>query len=474
MGMETDYVVQARARAASGDLPGALDAINLEISRRGREANALIFRARILQTLGHLHDALEDIRSVDQGVVSVRLLAYRAELEESARRLPDAIDTLNRAVALEPNDPRFLARRAIINQSLGDMEAARADLERAMRAEPGNGELLYHLAAITDFKSDTPLLERLEHARRMAQEGSSAAFHLDFALAKAWDQRDDVDRSFRHLDAANIAMRNAYPFDVTTRQAMVRRYQRVFGKFDPSDYWSTASTDFAPIFVTGMPRSGTTLVEQIVSSHGEVDAAGETGAFFKVAKRYIGDPMVDARRRLSLTREAFGKAGADYAETMQKLVAPDAPHLTDKSLQTWMYLGLAAAAMPKARFVVLNRRAEPTALSAYRHIFRPGKQLFSYNLRDIAVYQAAFDEMLAFWTERCGDAIISVSYEDLVQNPEPAIRRLISQAGLSWDEACLSPEKNSRAVMTLSASEVRQPIHTKSLNAWQRYASYLT
>ncbi len=474
MGMVTDYVVQARARAASGDMLGSLDAINLEITRNGPDPNALIFRARILQTLGHLHDALEDIRSIDSGVVSVRILAYRAELEESARLLPDAVETLTRSIALEPNNPRFLARRALLLQSLGDMEKAHSDLERAISIDPDNGELLFHLAAITYFKSDTPLLARLQKARRTAKKGSSAAFHLDFALAKAWDQMDDPRKSFRHLETANVAMRTAYPFDIAQRHATVRRYQRVFEKFDPSDFWNDTSTDFAPIFVTGMPRSGTTLVEQIISSHGQVDAAGETGAFFKVAKRFIGDPMVDARRKLELTPEAFGKTGLDYAETMRKLVAQDAPHLTDKSLQTWMYLGLAAAAMPKARFVVLQRRPEPTALSNYRHIFRPGKQLFSYDLSDVAVYQSAFDEMLDFWMDRCSDAIVTVRYEDLVQNPEHETRRLIADVGLPWDDACLSPDKNSRAVMTLSASEVRQPIHTNSLHAWQRYAEYLS
>lgn len=475
MGMETDYVVQARAKAASGDLLGALEALDLDIKRRGGDANTRIFRARIYQTLGHLHEALEDVRHVDMGVATpVRLLAYRAELEEAARRLSDANETLTRAIALAPKDPRFLARRALIAQSLGDMSTARADLERAMVYDPGNGELLYHLAAITSFASDTPLLEKLISARQSAGNETAAAYHLDFALAKAWDQLGDADKSFSHLEAANAAMRAAYPFDVTQRQAIGRRYQRVFEKFDPSSFWSDDASDFAPIFITGMPRSGTTLVEQIISSHGHVDAAGETGAFFRLTKRIIGDPMVDARRKLNFSGGAFAAVGKSYAETMQKLVAPDAPHLTDKSLQTWMYLGLVVAALPNARVVILEREPEPTALSIYRHIFRPGKQLFSYNLRDISIYQSVFNDMRDFWMERCADAIVPVRYEELAQNPKTEIRSLIDRAGLAWDPACLSPEKNSRAVMTLSASEVRQPIHTNSLHAWKRYSAYLT
>lgn len=473
MGMENDHVVQARARAAAGDLSGALEAINLELSRKGPDPSLRIFRARIKQSLGHLHDALVDIRAVDRGSVSARFLAFRAELEETARRLPAALETLTRAIRIEPRDPSLRGRRAFIRQSLGDTAGARQDLEYALKAQPESGELLYHLASLTQFDADTPVFDALTKARRSAKTGSSAAFHLDFALARATDQRGEIAQSFTHLQAANAAVRAAYPFDVTQRQALVDRYQKVFRDFDPSAFWSEGSSMFSPIFVTGMPRSGTTLVEQILSSHGAVDAAGETGVFFKGVQAHVGDPMTAARRKLALSSSAFAKAGQVFADTMGKLVDHDTPHLTDKSLQTWMYLGLVLAALPNAKIVVVERQPEATALSIYRHLFRPGKQLFSYDLKDVATYQRSFDAMLGFWKEKCGGMFSTIRYEDLVQDPTVQTRKLISNMGLDWDEACLKPEENARAVMTLSASEVRQPIHTKSVEAWKAYAAYL-
>lgn len=474
MGMETDYVVQARARAAAGDVAGALDAIDSGLTRDSNNRNLRIFRARLLQSLGHVHDALAEIVSIDHGIASARLLGYRAELEEAARMLPEALQTLTRAVRLEPENGSIRARRSLISQSLGDFKSARADLERALSHAPGDGGLLFHLAGLTKFSADTPLLEEMKRARKRAREGSPEAFHLDFGLARALDQIGEVEASFQHLERANAAMRKAYPYDIAQRHALVNRYQRVFRDFSPAEYWDDTSSEFAPIFVTGMPRSGTTLVEQVISSHGRVDAAGETGLFFKALQAHIGDPMVVAPSKLHLGKDAFSAAGRAYASALVKLVNPTAPYVTDKSLQTVVYLGLVLAALPKARVVVVERGHQATALSIFRHMFRPGKQLFSYDLKDIAAYQSTFDSMVEFWGERCPGAFQTVRYEDLVRSPGEATPQLICDLGLGWDPACLAPEKNSRAVMTLSASEVRQPIHTNSIDAWRRYEAFLT
>ncbi len=474
MGMESDNIVQARARAAAGDLQGALSAVDVELQRNSRDPNLRIFRARLLQSLGHIHDAVDEVKLADRGAVSARFLAFRAELEEAARLLPEALETLTRALRLDRDAAPLRARRALMHQSFGDFDAARADLEFALKKSPNSGQLLFQLANLTRFDAETPLLERLQVARRGAKDGTAAAFHLDFALARAMDQVGRIEASFAHLDRANAAMRKAYPYDVTARQALVNRYQRIFRDLTPSDFWGEDSSDFAPIFVTGMPRSGTTLLEQVISSHAQVDAAGETGLFFKAVQAHIGDPMTVSPSKLALSKDGFAATGRSYARALKKLINPSAPYVTDKSLQTTVYMGLVLAALPKAHVVVVKRNPHAVALSNYRHMFRAGKQLFSYNLRDIAIYQATFDAMLDFWSQRCGDGFSEVSYEDLVRDPQKTTPQIIDRAGLDWDPACLRPEDNARPVMTLSASEVRQPIHTNSVDAWRRYETYLS
>ena len=473
MSAEAGHASRARERAASGDLVGALEAINLELGLRPDDMKLRVFRARILQSLGRIHAALEDIRHVDKGPVSFRFLLFRAELEEKGHQVEDTIKTLERALSIEPNAVVALAKCAVAYQSLGEFDRADALLQDALEVEPENGELNLLMAGLTRFEPGSKRLKELERRRLKQQSKSSAAYQMDFALARAYEQISDTDQAFRVLERANRGVRRAYPYDIGDRIRMVEAYMRVFDEFDPTDFQTADSSQLEPIFIAGMPRSGTTLVEQILSSHSEVEAGGETGLFFRLASARVGNPAAASFTGAKLTAENFVRIGQDYETSFRNLFNPGTRAVTDKSMQTIVYLGLVLAALPKARFVAVTRKPEATALSAYRHLFRPGKQLFSYDLSDIFAYQATYDAILNFWRERFPDRVTVLSYETLVSDPKNEIPLLLAQLGLPADHNCLTPEKNARPVMTFSFSEVRQPIHASSVDRWRVYESFL-
>jgi hypothetical protein len=459
----------AQKQADAGQLNQALATLNA-MAGDGAEARANwqnfhIIRARILVSLGQPEQALKDVRIADQGPVSARFLAFRADIEETIGALEAAIETVTRAVDLA-RDASLLARRATLYQAQGKFDAAVADLRAAIGLRPTEGELYRLLAGLHTFTPDDPLLRQMRAQAKRAKAGSPAAMGFGFAMAKALDDCAEYDAAFAELTRANAAMRARFPYDINSRRRAVAAYRAAFDQMGPAVAPAPAT---GPIFITGLPRSGTTLVEQILSCHAEVSAGGEAAVFSPLMTQILGDP---ARGSMDISPERMAALGAQYREKMAPRV-PGTQRVTDKSIQTILYAGAVLDALPDARIISVTCAPEATALSLLKQVFRPGKQLFSYDLSDIQTYQDLFNDMRRFWHERRGASILSVAYEDLVSAPEPTIRAILAFLGLPWDPACLRPEDNSRSVRTLSAVAVRAPIGTQARDHWQNYAAHL-
>nr|WP_286193628.1 sulfotransferase [Boseongicola sp. H5] len=230
-----------------------------------------------------------------------------------------------------------------------------------------------------------------------------------------------------------------------------------------------ASSDFAPIFITVMARSGTTLVEQILTAHPDVQGGGEAALLSRTVRETIGPPEELRPGAVDVTPQGLADLADRYSKRMLARFGP-APRHTDKSLQTLLYAGPVLAAMPKSHIVLMRRDPRAVAISLYKQVFRRGKQLFSYNLDDIRQYQDSYDALVDFWQSRLNARFHVVAYEDIVQAPEPTIRSLLKRLDLSWTEACLRPEDNAQPIQTLSSVAVRQPINRDGLDRWRPYA----
>ncbi|MDH3412537.1 MAG: sulfotransferase, partial [Gammaproteobacteria bacterium] len=297
---------------------------------------------------------------------------------------------------------------------------------------------------------------------------------LHFALGKINDDCGRYAEAFDHYQKANAERAARIKFDVDAAKAEVTRLMQIFdtGFFNQrSDYGDSSEL---PVFIVGMPRSGTTLVEQILSAHPEVHAAGEL--------MDINELAGGLRRRLS--------SSADYPECVEKIDAatsrklageylsglrrrdPNALRITDKLPGNYMLLGLIALLLPRARIIYCRRHPLDVALSIYFTDFRAGHH-YSYALEHIAAHFSQFTRLMDHWGRVIPAPMLEVRYEQVVAEPDAQIRRLLEFLGLDWDARCLEFQKVNRPVHTASAWQVRQPLYASSVARWQRYAQHL-
>ena len=386
-----------------------------------------------------------------------------------------AIDVLRRALALKPDRPDTYANLANALQELGRTAEAREVVAKALAVCPTSAELWIIHAGLKTFAPGDPEFGRMEAvlAGLKGQELTSEA-NLEFALGKAWMDVGAAAPAFAHLTRANQLKRADIDYDIgadvrrlasiATGAAALRR--RVTGTGHPSEL---------PVFIVGMPRSGTTLVEQILASHPDVHGAGELPAFAEEAARALaaagaspgglelapGDSRIDP-----------ATLGAAYLERVAALAGGKA-RLVDKMPGNFQNLGLISMALPNARIIHCRRDPVDTCLSCYATRFVSG-QPFAYDLAELGQYYRAYAALMDHWRATLPpDRFLEVRYEDVVGDLEGQARRMIAFIGLGWDPAMLSFHETRRPVRTASVNQVRQPLYATSRGRWRPYEAHL-
>jgi len=378
----------------------------------------------------------------------------------------------DRGLALAPDFAQLHSRKGLLLQRQGDFDAADACFRRAIALEPGNGDFYRLLMTTRKVNRDDPLIAEMQAQFENPAASDLNRMHLGFALSKAMEDTRQHARLFHYLRPANDLMHKAYPYDIATRRREVDGIMQAFAGFDRLRVPAPGSSDYAPIFVTGMPRSGTTLVEQIIASHSRVTGAGEVGHAAREAYKVAFDDHMHPRPYSRMSPEDVAGIGHRY-EALMRRDFPDAAQVSDKSIQTYAFLGLIRQALPQSRIIVVRRDPRDTLLSIYRNVFLDGTHLYAYNLRDLGLYYRMFMELTDFWRALVPDWFHEVEYEALVANPEAEARKLIAACGLEWEDNCLNFYENKRRVDTLSVYQVRQPIYASSLAAWKRHTDDL-
>jgi len=481
-----------RAVALTPGNPAALVALGRALTRTGEGDMALRFLDRALAAEPKNAAALiakgnaETRRRNPAGAEAALLAAEaaagdlpaeaRALLAQAQARLgweEAAMANFDRALAAVPDLPLAVSGKAGLLQTLGRFEEAETWFRRAFEVDPANGETYRLFIASHKTVPGDPILGQMQARFDDPATPEADRANLGFAIAKALEDVKDHGAVFRYLDEANRLVRKAHPWEIGQRMAEIAETIRAQEGFDFAAATVAGTTDYAPIFVTGMPRSGTTLVEQIISSHSQVAGAGEVGEGTRIAQALLLKGGGGGFRHVSaLAGEEIAQLGRDY-ESILRARFPEAPRVTDKSIQTYLFLGLIRMALPKARFIVVRRDPRDTLLSIYKNKFPDGTHLYAYDQRDLAKYWRTFEQMVDFWRERLPGAFHEISYEALVADPEPQSRALIAACGLDWEDACLNFHENRRKVDTLSVFQVRQPISRASLAGWKRHEADL-
>ena len=374
-----------------------------------------------------------------------------------------------RARALCPDDPEHLYNHATTLIALGRLEEAEALLDRVIELAPGDGDAWYNRATLRRQTPQRNHVAALE--RRLAQLAPSDPAEIPFcyALAKEREDLGEHATSFAALARGADPRRRRLPYRVDDDLDTMRLIAETFD----AGFFSIARAGHAdprPVFVVGLPRSGTTLVDRILGSHRAVTSRGESTDLAQAVVRLAGPAAGKAelvRRSALMDPRPLGEA---YCRT---LPAGPALRVVDKTPNNFLYLGLVATALPQARIVHLRRNPMDACYAMYKTLFRMAYP-YSYDLRDLGRYWLGYDRLMAHWRDLLpADRFLEVDYESLVSHQEPESRRLVAHLGLDWDPACLAFEHNPQPTLTASAAQVRQPLYRTSVGAWRRHAEQL-
>lgn len=392
-----------------------------------------------------------------------------------ANRHERAADLFRRACALHPRHAGFQFNLAASLTFLGDFDGADAAYEACLAADPRFWKAHSSLSQLRRQTPEHNHVQRLLGLLALTAGNVDAQLHLHMALAKEHEDLGDFAGAFRHLEAGKGAKRRELRYDFGDDAAIFMALQRLFPVGSDALHNTTSSRE--PIFVVGMPRTGTTLVERILSSHSQVYSAGELQNFGLIVKRASGtrSPRVldveTLERAVKVDPRALGEAyiASTRPATGQK------PRFVDKMPLNFLYAGFIARALPQASIVCLRRDALDTCLSNFRQLFAVNYSYYNYayDLLDTGRYYQQFDRLMEHWRRALPGRVLEVRYEDLVADQENQTRRLLEFCGLPWEDACLAFERNAAPVATASAVQVRQPLYDSSVGRWRKYEAQL-
>lgn len=457
---------RGRAIAAASELAQARALAPGDAAIAAQHARALALLQRQPEAIAAADAALAlspaDAATLDTlGVVYTRGNAHRR-----------AVALFQHAVAVDPARAAPRYNLAVSLTFCGELDAAGREYEALLARHPRHWRA--HLA-LSRLRRQTPAdnhVERLQALLPAADTDPDAEVHLHHALAKELDDLGEHARAFAHLSAAKRRRRAAAGDVIGRERALFDAIRaRCATPLDPPG--AQAPVD-RPLFVVGMPRSGTTLVERILSGHPAVHSAGELQDFAVALKRASGSrtrPLLDADVLQRLDHVDWPEVGAAY-HASTRAVSGDLPHFVDKLPHNFLHAGFIARALPGARIICLRRGALDTCVGNYRQLFARTSPYYDYalDLLDTGRYWLLFDALCAHWRAMLPGRWLEVGYEALVDDPEATARRMFAHAGLPWDPAVLRIEDNVAPVATASAVQVREPLHRRGIGRWRDHA----
>lgn len=419
----------------------------------------------VLERLNRIDEAIEVIkRAAEISKESPDIWHRMASIYFMINKLDIALEYIDKAIGLKPDFAAALATKSEILQSQGDMKEAEKMARQAIDHSPNLPHPYFTISKLKKFEADDADFKKMQQLAEVSKSlGQENAISLHYSLFKAFEDIKDYKKSFEALQKGSDLKFNSVYYDKTVNARALENMHKYWNKESVQEMQGKGFDDGSPVFIVGMPRSGTTLTEQIISSHPEVYGAGEL--------TFIGD----IEKKIGLIKpDTAAKFGKEYIKQIRDIAdeSKSAKLITDKMPGNFAKMGVILSALPNAKVIHCRRNPIDTCLSCYKQLFAMG-HYWSYNFDAMAKQYDMYMAMMAHWRKLYPDQFLEINYEDTVEDFENQARKLIDYVGLEWDEACLSPHKSKRAVMTASKGQVRKPIYKTSVEAWRRYEDEL-
>ncbi|HZZ60958.1 MAG TPA: sulfotransferase [Roseiarcus sp.] len=460
------YVNLAGVETARHRHAGALQALDALLALAPTHARALAARALALKDLDRLDEAFDAAkRAAFAAPESPEPHNALGQVFQAMGEFEPALEAYDRAAALPgPAQMDAIANRGSLFMEVGRKAEAAKAMEEAARAFPNSPGILFGQTELKRFKPGDPLIGKMQAL--IAREGISLSDRatLHFGLGKVFLDIGDSKQAFRHYDEGNRLKRSTYAYDPDANERWMASVAQVFSPELLSKADAGARSDL-PIFVVGMPRSGTTLVEQILGSHPLVHPAGELK---RLQTLLDGFPQ----SATSLSAAEFEAMGGAYLAFVKPMAA-GRRHVVDKMPSNFLYAGFIRLILPDARVIHCRRDPVDTCLSCYTKLFA-GDQPFAYDQTELGRFHRAYQALMEHWRATLpASHFLEVDYEAVVDDLEREARRMLDFLGLPWDEACLRFHETERPVRTASVNQVRQPIYRTSAGRWRKHAAEL-
>ena len=381
-------------------------------------------------------------------------------------RLNEAEVNLRQAITLKPDYAVAHSNLGGILQGLGRLEEAEANYRKAITLKPDYAVAHRHLTAIKKFDAQDEQYSKMQELYLDKNISEEQRCHINFGLAKACEDLGDFEQAFAHYSEGNLLRKKLLNYDINQDVELFKKIKFNYPRIEKNSLGSDKlSKNLMPIFIVGMPRSGTTLVEQIISSHLQVTGAGELSFATQFG-------ALIARGLSEANNESLLNFRGEYLKKLQN-VSNGSFIVTDKMPQNFLYIGLLAAVFPEAKIVHVKRKHAAVCWANYKQYFTSKSIGYCYELCDILTYHKLYENLMEFWGKRLSKRIYNIDYELLTVNQESETRQLIEYLGLVWDENCLSPQNNIRSVATASNLQVRQKVYQGSSEQWKKYEPFL-
>jgi tetratricopeptide (TPR) repeat protein len=387
-------------------------------------------------------------------------------------QLDAAMNCYKNALAINPNHTQCYLDIGLIHKEKGQIDDAIKFFEKALIINPNYAVTYDNLSDIKKYTINKKQITKMQSLLSSDMLSPSDRRHLCFALAKVNENLDNQDELFKYLHEANRLRKHELNYSLDRSKTLFSTVKEIFSSTYPNIEKSLSSepSTFKPIFIVGMPRSGTTLVEQIISSHYAVHGAGELTNLPTIIGPIATDHLNQGINKLP--EKSFLSIREQYLDVLSNLNVSESV-ITNKLPLNFLYIGFILTSFPEAKIVHMKRDARAICWSIYKSNFRNTGNGYSYNFDDLAGFYGLYTDLMDFWHQLFPDKIYNMCYEDLTTNQEEETRKLLQYCELDWDKNCLSFHKNKRAVKTASSIQVREKMYQGSSEAWKKYEVHL-
>ena len=473
-----------RATALKPDFAMAYSNLGITLKELGRldEAEksytqAIALKPDFAEAHNNLGNTLKELGRLDEAETSyTQAIALKPDFAEAHNnlgitlkelgRLDEAEKSTTQAISLKPDYAEAYSNLGITLQEMGRFDDAVASFTEALALQPDLSEAHMMLAAIKKFDAQDEQYSLMHQLYLNEDISDDQRCHINFGLAKACEDLGNYEQAYAHYGEGNALRKKLLKYDINVDVDLFKKIKSSYPKIVQNSLASESfPNNLTPIFIVGMPRSGTTLVEQIISSHSQVTGAGELN-FATQFGAAIAAGVTEANHE-SLLDFRYKYLNKLQNVSDRKLI------VTDKMPQNFRYIGLLAAAFPEAKIIHVKRNPAAVCWANYKQYFKSTTLGYCYAIDDVIRYHSLYENLMDFWTNTLTDRIYQLDYEKLTVNQESETRQLIDYIGLDWDEKCLSPQNNARSVTTASNVQVRKKVYKGSSEQWKKYQPFL-